>query len=340
MKALPSQGNGKGGTDWWACWLASANLLNLALPERPFYPNQEPYSAAQYQRKIAWLGQQFARLGADVLAVQEVWDEAALREAVAASGLRYAQVLAPGAEQGALGTPCLGLVTRWGVEHWQRHVDFAPQDAVVVPELGRIARFERPVLEARLRGPQGQQLTLLVVHLKSKRPKFLIDEAGEPLEDRDDPTLLARAQLRALVIRAAEAAALRRLVLERARGRDTPLAVVGDCNDAPQAVTTQIIMASQEVAYDKAARDTALFHAWELQTEPALRRDVAYSHVHQGWPELLDQIWLSEEFDARSRHALGDVKRVEVFNDHLHEGRDGSRSDHGFVRALLRWRAR
>ncbi len=39
---------------------------------------------------------------------------------------------------------------------------------------------------------------------------------------------------------------------------------------------------------------------------------------------------------ALFRDAIGDVRRVEVFNDHLHEGRDRSRSDHGFVRALLR----
>jgi endonuclease/exonuclease/phosphatase family metal-dependent hydrolase len=332
-----SPNSGPNGNLLQPCWLASANLLNLALPGRPFYPNQEPYSEAQYQRKTQWLGAQIARLGADILAVQEVWHEQALREAVNASGLRYAEVLAPGAEVGAVGTPCLGLVTRWAVEQVQRHIDFAPQDVVAIPELGRMERFERPVLEARLRGPKGQRLTVMVVHLKSKRPKFLIDEAGQPLEDRDDPSILVRAQLRSLLMRAAEAAALRRLVVERSRGRDTPLALVGDFNDGPQAVTTQIIMAAQEVAYDRGARDTALFHAWDLQTEPGLRRDMAYTHVHQGWPELLDQIWLSEEFDARSRHAIGDVKRVEVFNDHLHEGRDGSRSDHGFMRALLRW---
>ena len=40
---------------------------------------------------------------------------------------------------------------------------------------------------------------------------------------------------------------------------------------------------------------------------------------------------------SSSRRALGDVKRVEVFNDHLHEGRERTRSDHGFVRARLRW---
>jgi hypothetical protein len=60
--------------------------------------------------------------------------------------------------------------------------------------------------------------------------------------------------------------------------------------------------------------------------------------VHQGWPEILDQICVSEEFVGTSKFAIDDVRRVESFNDHLHEGRDRSRSDHGFVRALLRVR--
>ena len=85
--------------------------------------------------------------------------------------------------------------------------------------------------------------------------------------------------------------------------------------------------------------DVALYHAWDVATEPALKRDMGYSHVHQGWPELLDQIWVSEEFVASSRFAIGDVRRVEVFNDHLQESRERWRSDHGFVRALLRLRS-
>ena len=75
-----------------------------------------------------------------------------------------------------------------------------------------------------------------------------------------------------------------------------------------------------------------------MQGEGALRRDVAFNHIHQGYPEVLDQVLVSEEFVASSRRAIGDVRRVEVFNDHLFEGRDRSRSDHGFVRALLRLR--
>ncbi len=325
-------------TVWHPMWVAVANLQNLALPGRPYYPNQDAYSEAQYRRKVAWVGQQIHRLGADVLLCPEVWDEAALREAVAASKLRYATVAVPGAEAGAQGTPRLGLVSRWQVERLQTLADFDPADHVPVPEVGLQTRFERPVLMAELRGPQEQELTLLGVHLKSKRPKFLLDAKGQPLEDRDDPSVQARATLRSLLMRAAEAAALRRFVVTLARGRQRPLVVVGDFNDGPLSVTSQLVAATQAVAYDREARDTALFHAVDLQTEPGLRHDRPYSHVHQGWPELLDQVWVSEEFDPRSRFSVGEVRRVEVFNDHLLEGRDGTRSDHGFLRVLLQFR--
>ena len=58
--------------------VATCNVLNLALPERQFYANQEPYTRSQYERKVQWLGGRLQALNADILAVQEVWDEAAL----------------------------------------------------------------------------------------------------------------------------------------------------------------------------------------------------------------------------------------------------------------------
>jgi endonuclease/exonuclease/phosphatase family metal-dependent hydrolase len=337
---------------WQTLQLASANLLNLALPGRSTYANQEPCSAAEYERKVAWLGSMFDRLEADVIAVQEVWDHEALRVAVASSGLRRMAVHAPGTENtpdgtggfagGAQGTPRVGLVTRLNVERLESIAEFLPAEVVVLPEIGPVARFERPVLLAQLRTAWGQPLHVLVVHLKSKRPKYVQDAAGNVLEDRDDPAITARATLRSLLQRAAEAAALRRIVVEitgrQGEHQGEPLVLLGDMNDGVHAVTTQMIAANQAVAYDRGARDVALYHALEVATEPALKRDLAYSHIHQGWPELLDQIWVSEELVASSKFALGDIRRVEVFNDHLHESRERWRSDHGFVRALARFR--
>ncbi|WP_213958361.1 endonuclease/exonuclease/phosphatase family protein [Variovorax sp. dw_954] len=324
-------------------FLATGNLLNLALPNRLYYENQDGYTQQEYERKIAWTGERFRALNADVLAVQEVWDEAAFKDAIGASGLRYDFVSVPGAENtppagGAQGTPCVGIATRLHVENVRSFTEFEPGFVVDVPGLGPHTRFERPPLLATVRMKHGQLVHVMSVHLKSKRPKFLQDANGNAIEDRDDRKVAARASLRSLLMRGAEAAALRCIVIDLLRGSGTPLVVMGDFNDSPHSVTTQLVAATSDVAYDKAARDVALFNAYEMQGESALKKDVAYSHIHQGYPEVLDQILVSEEFMPGSHHNLGDVRRVDYFNDHLHEGRDRSRSDHGFVRALLRLR--
>jgi endonuclease/exonuclease/phosphatase family metal-dependent hydrolase len=323
--------------------VATANVLNLAQPGRHFYDGQDPYSQHEFDRKANWLGERFKALNADVLVVQEVWDELALRAAVARSGLQYGLVSVPGAENGpeqhgAQGTPRVGLVTRLKVESVQSLVDFPAAAVVQVPGIGAHTRFERPPLLATLRMKHGQEVAVITAHLKSKRPKFLQDANGNALEDNDDPAVQAVASLRSLIMRAGEALALRLKVVELLHRTHLPLIVMGDLNDSPHSVTTQLIAATTQAAYDKGARDSALYSAWDVQGEGALRRDVAFSHIHQGYPEVLDQVLVSEEFVATSRRAIGDVRRVDVFNDHLFEGRDRSRSDHGFVRALLRIR--
>jgi len=340
----------KAQTPFGTLTVATCNVLNLANPGRTYYNNQDPYSASEYERKISWLGDRFKALNADVLAVQEVWDEAALKAAVGRSGLHYNLLAVPGAENagpgngsghslgihGAQGTPRVGIVSRLPLESLQSFNAFPAGFEVEVPELGRYAHFERPPLLATLRMKHGQLLNVLTVHLKSKRPKFLQDANGAPLEDRDDPKVMARAALRSLILRGAEAAAMRCHLVDLLKRTSLPLVMMGDFNDSTRSVTTQMIAATAEVAYDKGARDVALFNAYDVQGENALKKDVAYTHVHQGSPEVLDQILVSEEFVHGSRFSLGDVRRVDYFNDHLHEGRDRTRSDHGFVRAVLR----
>lgn len=326
---------------WVTLTVATANVLNLAQPGRHFYNGQTPYSQTEFDRKVKWLGQRIQVLNADVLAVQEVWDEVALRAAIAHSGLQYSSVSVPGAENGpgqhgAQGTPRVGIVTRLKLESITSLADFPAAAVLQVPGMGAHTRFERPPLLAILRMKHGQPVAVITAHLKSKRPKFLQDAQGNPLEDPDDPAVQAVASLRSLIMRAAEALALRLKVVELLHRTRLPLILMGDLNDSPHSVTTQLIAATSQTAYDKGARDHALYSAWDVQGEAALRRDVAYSHIHQGYPEVLDQVLVSEEFVATSRAALGDVRRIEVFNDHLFEGRDRSRSDHGFVRALLR----
>ena len=65
-------------------YIATANLLNFANPNRMYYENAEPYSNKEYESKLRGISDLLAKAHADIIAVKEVWDSEAL-EALAVS---------------------------------------------------------------------------------------------------------------------------------------------------------------------------------------------------------------------------------------------------------------
>src|SRR4028119_1926651 len=61
------------------------NVFNLARPGEPYYPDEKPYSAAEYEKKAAWIAGQLGRMDADLVGFQEVFHEDALRDVCARS---------------------------------------------------------------------------------------------------------------------------------------------------------------------------------------------------------------------------------------------------------------
>lgn len=308
--------------------IATLNCLNLALPGRPTYEGFAPYSGDEYLAKTQWLGTMFDRLAADFILVQEVFHEQALADAVrqTVSQGRDWSLAAPFAGEDNA-QPRLGLLWR---RPWQPRlesiVDLPPGCAVPVPEQAPHARFSRPLLMARvplppqLRSAGGAaELALVNVHLKSRRPEFA------DAEDRDDPRAEARAQLRALIKRGAEAAALRRLLVDLARSERIAVVVAGDFNDEPNAVTTRIVADSSWRREDGLVRECPLFNAFdvELRPTPGRGKDTAFTILHGAEPERIDHVLVSAAFVAGQRDAVGYVERVELLNDHLVERRAG-----------------
>lgn len=302
--------------------IATLNCLNLALPGRRFYPGCEPYGADEYIAKTQWLASMFDRLAADVVLVQEIFHEQALSDVVrqTASGARAWSLAVPFADQ-INDKPRLGIAWRNALHpQLDSIVDLPRGQAITVPDKGEHTQYSRPLLRVRLNLPDvagGTTLTLLNVHLKSRRPEYLDGE------DRDDPRLEARAQLRSLVMRGAEAAALRTIVIEATRGAQKPLIVAGDFNDDLRSVTTQMVVDTSWKPDDRPPREHMLFDALEVERRlaPGRGRDVAYTILHGGEPERIDQVLVSEEFVSQSRHAIGHVAAVAILNDHLVERR-------------------
>ncbi len=316
------------------------NVLNLALPGQVTYANDRPFSEEQYQSKLAWIGGQLRRMDAEVVGFQEVWHQDALRAAVnaGASGGGPEHVLVATQEQKK---PQVGLATSLEVLQTVTHRDFPDGFELSVSGIpDPIKAFSRPVLQADLRLPSGQDLTVLVVHLKSKRP--LIDD-----DNPADVKGLALGSARALMVRAAEAYALRCILLNLMQGTERPVVLLGDLNDSAQAVTTMIVSGQPPVHHlppqeKQAIWDVLLYNAFDVQARQNTRRDVSYSHIYNGFYDTLDQIYVSQEFSRLNPRRLGEVEYVHYFNDHLvdrtlsRERPDRIQSDHGQVVATLR----
>ena len=326
-------------------YIATANLLNFANPNRIYYENAPAYSDNEYQHKLRGITDLLAKAHADIIAVQEVWDSHALEALAVALGFEPEHVVIPLASndkaspytqgKGAQQTPAVGIITRFEQLENTLLEQVEPKAVIDIPDIGLYQHFNRPPLVLRVNA-FGQPITIVTAHLKSKRAFFLRDENGQLLEDMDDPNIRVRAKLRSLCMRAAEAASIRMSIIQRLHHTREPLILLGDMNDVTGSVTTQLMSETGEVNYDKSMRDVALFDAARIQARYGWMKDVAYTHIYQGMPEVIDQLFVSEEFLPDSKFSLGQVERVDYFNDHLKWDYADRVIDHGIIRAKIK----
>lgn len=326
--------------------IGTFNALNLARPGEKYYDDTPPYTPAEFEKKAGWMADQLNRMDADLVGFQEVFHEEALRTVALRSHLfdESSTVVAPGAD--GISGPRLGLATRLTVveppttvSHFPPGVD-AAAGGVALP----VGEFSRPILRTRvlLDPDKGTTATVFVAHLKSKRPTIV---EGTP---EHDPREEALGKARSLIRRAAEAAALRFLLLDEIVNNAQPAIVLGDLNDGARAVSTDIIMGDtpsrfwpRDPADRQAYWDRALYSAYEINARQ-LGRDVSYTHIFNGHYENLDHILVSQEFYDRNPKRIAVVSNLRYFNDHLFDSqlsndrRDRIASDHAQLVAEIR----
>jgi len=273
-----------------------------------------------------------------IVGFEEVFHSETLKRAVDASGcFKGGEIISHGTGSG----PTVALATTLLVESFKFISDF-PKEAILNFEgLGHlpITKFSRPVLRAVLRLPTGLPVTVFVMHLKSKRP--VVSPEG-----RHDPKLKAIGHALSLITRAAEAAALRCILIDEMNENDRPVIVIGDLNDVVHCVTTEILAGTppwKNIPRSEKDKvwDTLLWSTNDVQVR-ASDRDVTYTHIHNGRYEVLDHILVSQEFVRSNPKHIGYVQHIQIFNDHLidatlsDEYQDLTQSDHGQVVAVIK----
>ncbi len=293
--------------------VATFNLLNLVLPNHYYYGNKV-YSEADFAKKKEWLNLQFENMSADLVGFQEVFHQEALVEVLRENplynkGKSQLVCARPNGER-----PAVGLLSRFPIVDWaaiEDLPDLLEIDGKPLP----IDKFSRPVLKARVRLNDGLDVVVFVAHLKSKRPSFA-DGA-----DVEDPLELAQGQAASLMIRAAEALGLRKLLLAELQDRNCPVILMGDFNDTHTAVTTQLLSGQPPFRFlplNKKLQqwDVLLYHVKDIQARLSYT-DTYYTHIHNGHHESLDHIMVSQELVQENPNHVGRVGYVRVLNDHL-----------------------
>lgn len=325
--------------------VASFNVENLVGAGIRYYDRYKD-TPETYGAKANWIASTLTRAKADIVGIQEVWLETALHDVAKRSAFFARQdvhIAAPGAGADNLNghlakRPRVGMISRFPIRELQSVDAFPASVDLTVPlrmdnggitsvDVG-IAQFQRPVLRAVV-DVEGLELVVYVAHLKSKGP--LIAEG----EDGDDPFAASLGQARATIVRAAEAAALRHLILADLHHTKKPTVVLGDLNDTPDSASTQTVRGptphkDMNHAEKRALWDVVLYSTFRIALE---RSATLHTHIYDGERDILDHILVSEEFFTRNPARLAQVARHEVINDHLRENeRDApvpGCSDHG-----------
>lgn len=326
--------------------LGTFNVLNLISADWPYYDANSRYTPSEFAEKTRWIGQQLDRMQADVVGFQEVFHASALQAALNQSqrfqGVQPIVVGTNETESPAM-SPGIGLAARGGAQLLGAMTAFPNSARLDAPGLSvSIDSFTRPVLKASVQIFPNVEAVVFVAHLKSKRPTLIDGESPSNQVHR------ALGSARSLIRRAAEAAALRALVVDEIQGNNRPVIVMGDLNDTDRSVTTQMI--GGDPPFYKLPRatkdqiwDTLLYSAQEIQARQSTR-DIYYTHIFNGFYESLDHILVSQEFYSRNPNRVAELDYVQVLTDHLQDETQTMEdpgkltSDHGQVVARLRLR--
>jgi endonuclease/exonuclease/phosphatase family metal-dependent hydrolase len=313
------------------------NLLNLVNPNEKYYGNRA-YSEADFNKKIAWQGAQLDKMKADIVGFQEVFHGQALRKMVNSSEYLkdcYIVVANPNGQ-----SPSVALASKYPILETEIF-EMLPQldiDGHIIP----ITKFSKPILKVVIEIEPKKRITVFVAHLKSKRPTF-----GEKV-DRSNPIEQAKGAVRSLIRRSTEAYGLREILVKHAEHNTDPVIIIGDLNDTSLAVSTRVVSGESPMRYlkfedKKKAWDVLFYHAKDIQARKSFH-DFYYTHIHNGHYEALDHIMVSQELVAENPNAIGEIRNVAIFNDHLiDETLSGEsiphwQSDHGQVVAHIEFK--
>jgi endonuclease/exonuclease/phosphatase family metal-dependent hydrolase len=273
--------------------IATFNLMD-------FFPPQGPEEQGIVGQKVDGAVASLRRANADVVALQEVGDDAMARKLSELAG--YGPPVVGSADKRGIRNAILSrLPVLWSQVHQSSGLPF-PKLFEGDPEpFGTRIPLRRGVVHVRVDGGALGEVDVLTAHFKSNLPAALKKPTGEEIPDVS-PFDAGQSAVRSLVQRAAEALYVRGLVDNVfAQSPDHAICVLGDLNDRPDSLPVRLV------------RGMDPSHRHHLHSAHSiLARELCFSTYHGGGPILIDHILLSGRLNAA-------LKSYEIHNESLRD---------------------
>jgi len=333
-------------------------LFNYLEPPNAFYEFERIYSAEQWAKKQRWITEYLSEYQPDIIGFQEVFSPESLKALVAAQGYEYFAVVDQPhvVDDFIYQRPVVAIASKYPLV-----------DVVAVKpntELGEALglandfSFSRKVLRATVDVPHMGNCDCYVVHFKSKRSIFEIDEQNKSWSAEKKIIESLKAQVAggwgSTIQRGSEATLLMMDMIERRESTEHPMVLMGDFNNTLSDGVLSHLLTDTLRFVSGIDRDTylakyCLKDAWNLfqvavinETEQEEKIARTATHYFGGGGSVLDYILLSCEFDASYHDSLYQVSGYDIYDRHLINPkfeRDGESTDHGIVLVTLTLRS-
>lgn len=268
---------------------------------KDFFAARTEEERGTVEAKLTNVAESLRRARADVVALQEVGSTellARLVEAVAELG--YEPPVTGSEDRRGIRNVILSrLPIVWAQVHEAKSLPF-PRFVLGDPEpFGERIPLRRGIVHVRVEADALGEVDVLTAHFKSNLPVAQRDEAGASIPDTT-PLGVGESAVRSLVMRAAEALHVRRIVdgiFERSP--DHAIVVMGDLNDTLESLPLRLVRGI----------DTTSKHHLRAAVE-LLPEEARYSSFHGGEEILIDHVLLSERLHRALRH-------FEIHNENL-----------------------
>ena len=322
--------------------LGTFNLFQFVEPPYSWYTKKEKFNKSQWHEKTTWIKSQILKMDCDIIGFQEVFSRDALEVIVKDLGFGYFETvdiakLSTNNPQKYV-TTTVAIASKYPITDMQKVRVHTP--SLKAHHFEGHFHFSRNPIKATISLPNDKEILVYVSHLKSNRLNAFeyIFNKQDSMKHKKELVFktLSDKHSTSLKQRLCEASSL---FFDIRKSKHIPTILLCDLNDKEFSLTIDALTAYK-------------YHA-DKRKEQFILQDASYQYEKENYnphPEakeesrratsyflgkgnVLDYIFISNDFDKNNKAKIAEVTDYTVLDTHLKDNRDGSllTSDHAQV---------